>query len=186
MNKSRTLVVDSIPAFRAGIIWWLNGKPDLAGCGEADSPVSARTAMAELKPDLALVDLTLIDGEGLDLLREGAETRPDMLTLVITDLEEPAHAHRALRAGARGYLTKREPQEAVLAAIRAVLRGEIHVSRSLTVRLADRLFPDPASSIVELARLSDRELQVFRLLGSGSGTTEIVKELRLSAKTVAT
>lgn len=186
MDSSRILVVDWIPAFRAGLIHWLSQEPDLVGCGEADSIAAARLAVAASHPDLVLVDLKLPDGDGLDLLREWTDGQAVVRALVFSDLDEEVYAHRALRAGARGYIMKHADRDQVLEAIRMVLRGKVFLSGSVAAQLPDHLFPDPLGSTPELARLSDRELQVFRLLGSGVRTAEIAKRLKLSPKTVET
>jgi DNA-binding NarL/FixJ family response regulator len=142
--------------------------------------------VAELRPDVVLLDLRLPDGDGMDLIRELSETHPQTRIIALSQLDEDTYAHRALRAGARGYVMKSEATETALSAIQTALRGETYVSRRVAARLTQNLFPDPASSSPELARLSDRELQVFQLLGSGSSTREIAERLKISPKTVET
>jgi DNA-binding NarL/FixJ family response regulator len=186
MNKSRILVLDPIPVIRAGIVHWLTRVPDLTCCGEADSLAAARDAAVAARPDLVVLDLDFPDGEALELVREWAEAQPMIRTLVFSAREEEVYAHRALRAGARGYLMKRESRERVVEAIRAVLRGQVHVGRAVKAHLVDHLFPDPSQPASALDCLSDRELEVFRLLGLGHRAGEIARRLRLSPKTVET
>jgi DNA-binding NarL/FixJ family response regulator len=186
MNKIRVMVVDDHPFFRTGIVQWLNQQDQLTSCGEAGSVAEARSRIAELRPEVILMDLRLGDGDGLDLIRELTESHPQTRIIALSQFDEDAYAHRALRAGARGYLMKSEATENVLAAIQATLRGETYVSRRASARLMQNLFPDPACSAPDLARLSDREIQVFQLLGSGSSTREIAERLKISPKTVET
>ena len=186
MNKIRVLIVDDHPFFRAGIIEWLDLQPTMECCGEADSIPTARKALADLHPDIVLLDLHLRDGDGMDLLRELAETDPTVRTIVLSQHDEDVYAHRTLRAGARGYIMKSEATEVVATAIQTVLRGEVYVSRPVAARLLHNLFPDSVSREPDLARLSDRELQVFQLLGSGCAPREIAERLKISPKTVDT
>jgi DNA-binding NarL/FixJ family response regulator len=186
MSKTRVLVVDDHPFFRTGVSRWLNQQPTLACCGEADSAAAARRAVAELRPDIILLDLRLGDGDGLDLTRELAEAYPDTRIIALSQQDEKVYAHRALRAGARGYVMKSAATETLLAAIQAVLGGQVYVSRPVAARLLHNLFPDPASTAPELALLSDRELQVFQLLGAGCGSRDIAEQLKISPKTVET
>jgi DNA-binding NarL/FixJ family response regulator len=148
--------------------------------------VATRKALPESKPDVILLDLRLGDGDGLDLTRELTECNPAIRVIVLSQREEDAYAHRALANGARGYIMKSAAPETLLTAINTVLRGEIYVSRSVATRLMHNLFPDPASTAPQLARLSDRELQVFRMLGSGQSNRQIAEHLRISHKTVET
>jgi DNA-binding NarL/FixJ family response regulator len=186
MSKTRILVADDHPFFRSGLIQWLQQQPALTCCGEADSLAAARQAVAELQPDVVLFDLRFGDGEGLDLIRELSDTHPGVRVIVLSQYDEDVFAHRALRAGARGYIMKSEATETVLTAVQTVLRGEVYVSRHVGARLMHNLFPDPAASQPEIAALSDRELQVFELLGSEFGTREIAERLKISPKTVET
>lgn len=184
--KSRVLVVDDHAFFRSGIANWLNQQSNLICCGEAASVAAARVAVAELRPDIVLQDLGLGDGDGLELTRELSEAHPSIRIIVLSQHDEATYAHRALQAGARGYIMKSEATEVVLAAIETVERGEIYLSRAAAGRLLHNLFPDPASKTTGLARLSDRELQVFQLLGSGCPPREIAARLKISVKTVDT
>lgn len=184
--KIRVLVVDDHPFFRTGIVQWLNQQSDLQCCGEAGSIAQARKAIEELKPDVILLDLHLPDGDGLDLCSELSQNRPGTRILCLTHRDENTFAHRALRNGARGYVMKSEATDTVYAGIHAVMKGEIFVSRQVAARALHNLFPDPASATPDLAKLSDRELQVFQLIGAGCGNREVSETLKISPKTVET
>ncbi len=186
VRKIKVLVVDDHPFFRTGIIQWINQQSDLACCGQAESLGQARKAILELKPDVVLLDLHLPDGDGLDLCAEISQDNPALRILCLTHRDENTFAHRALRAGARGYIMKSEATERVLSGIHAVMKGEIFVSRQVAARALHNLFPDPASIVPDLAKLSDRELQVFQLIGAGCGNREISETLKISPKTVET
>jgi len=184
--KIRVLVVDDHPFFRTGIIQWINQQQDLECCGESGAIAQARKAVEELKPDVVLLDLHLPDGDGLDLCSELSQTAPQTRILCLTHRDENTFAHRALRNGARGYVMKSEATETVLAGIKAIVKGDIFVSRQVAARALHNLFPDPASSTPDLAKLSDRELQVFQLIGAGLGNREVSETLKISPKTVET
>jgi DNA-binding NarL/FixJ family response regulator len=184
--KIRILVVDDHPFFRTGITQWLNQQGDIQCCGEAESIQTARKAIMDLKPDVILLDLHLPDGDGLDLCMELSQATPGLRIICLTHRDENTFAHRALRVGARGYVMKSEATETVLNAIATVMKGEIFVSRQVAARALHNLFPDPASSSPNIARLSDRELQVFQLIGASCGNREISETLKISPKTVET
>jgi DNA-binding NarL/FixJ family response regulator len=186
MPKTRVLIVDIHPLFRDGLTAWLDCQSGLGCCGYVETLHALRSAIPELRPGLVVSDLRLRDCSALDHVQELSETHPELPLLVLSELDENVYAHRAIRAGARGYVMKWEPQDVVLAAIQTVLRGEIYVSRSVAARVLDNLFPNPASTDPELARLSDRELQVFQLIGVGCRNREIAAKLKISAKTVET
>jgi DNA-binding NarL/FixJ family response regulator len=132
------------------------------------------------------MDLRLRDGEGLELIAEVIREHPHIRIIVLSQYDEDAYTHRALKAGARGYLMKSEATETVLSAIETVMNGGIHLSPRMSARLIRNMFPDSATRSLDLARLTDRELQVFQLLGSGLSTIEIGKHLSLSHKTIET
>ena len=135
MNRIRVLVVDDHLFFRGCLIQWLNRQETLSCCGEAGTVAEARHAVAELRPDLVLLDLRLPDGDGMDLIRELSETHPQTRIIALSQLDEDTYAPRALRAGARGYVMKSEATEAALSAIQTALRGETYVSRRVAARL---------------------------------------------------
>lgn len=185
-EKIRVLTVDDHPFFRCGLTEWLNRQGEFTCCGEAESISQALSAIEKLKPDVVLVDLQLKDGDGLDLVTTLSQTNPLARVIILSHRDEAIYAHRALRAGARGYVMKTEATAAVKESIQAVMRGEIFVSRSVAARALQRLFPDPAASNSDLDRLSDREIQVFQLLGAGCSTREVSAKLKISPKTVET
>ena len=186
MQKTRILVVDDHPFFRAGIVQWLEAQEGLHCCGQADSVAAARLALKSAAVDVILMDLQLGDGDGLDLIMEFTANYPNVRILALSHCDDDIYAHRALRAGARGYLMKSEATDAVQRAIETIMRGEIYLSRRASARLLQNLFPDPTSPGSDLAKLTDRELQIFQLLGSGCPPREIADQLKISPKTVDT
>ena len=185
-TKTRVMIVDDHPFFRDGLAMWLNQQVGVTTCGEAGSMAEARGEIERLKPDVVIMDLRLGDGEGLELIRELVPHYPETRFLAMSQFDEGLYAHRALQAGARGYVMKCEATETVMAAIDAVMAGEIHLSPKMEGRVLQNLFPDMASRKVDLSKCSDRELQVFELLGAGRSTREIGEHLKLSPKTVET
>jgi len=186
MKKTRVLIVEDHPFFRSGLAQWLNQQQGVTCCGEAGSVREARLAVEASRPEVILMDLRLGDGEGLDLIAEITQTHPFIRMIALSQFDEDVYAHRALKAGARGYLMKSEATEAVLTAIETVMSGGLHLSPRMSVRLLQNIFPDPASRTLDLTKLTDRELQVFQLLGGGMSTIEIGKHLNLSPKTIET
>jgi DNA-binding NarL/FixJ family response regulator len=186
MKKIRVLIVEDHLFFRSGLAQWLNQQEEVTCCGEAGSVAEARLAVAAPPPDVILMDLRLGDGEGLELITELMREHPLIRIIALSQFDEDIYAHRALKAGARGYLMKSEATEAVLTAVRTVMQGGIHLSTRMAARLLQNIFPDPASRALDLAKLTDRELQVFQLLGGGLSTVEIGRRLKISPKTVET
>jgi DNA-binding NarL/FixJ family response regulator len=187
--RTRVLLVDDHPVMRQGMAAIINEEPDLVVCGQADGVRTAIAAAAECRPDVALVDLSVEDGDGLELIRDLRSRFPDVRTLVLSMYDEQIYAERALRAGARGYVMKAEAATTVMAGIRTVLRGEVYLSQRMTARLGSggggrRQTAEVTPAGVE--RLSDRELQVLRCVGRGMSTREIAEELFISVKTVET
>jgi DNA-binding NarL/FixJ family response regulator len=186
-RKVRILVVDDHPLFREGLVQFINRQLGFVACGEAESVARTRTALATLKPDLLLLDLCLGDGDGLELIKEVRAQLPKMPILVLSQMDEALYAERVLRAGANGYVMKEEATEEVLNGIRTVMKGELHVSRRISVIVLHRLLETKREGRTEgLASLTDRELQVFQMLGAGLKTREIAHELKLSSKTIET
>lgn len=184
-SKHRILVVDDQPIFRDGLRYWIDRQPDMECCGEADSIAAARRAMTTLKPDLLLTDLTVRGDDGLELIKELRAQYKDLRVIVLTHHEEMAFGDRALRAGAQGYIMKERPANDLLSGLRAVLGGEMYVSQRLAAVMLRKLcHGTPTADVTVL--LSNRELQVFQMLGSGIGTREVSRKLRLSVKTVET
>jgi DNA-binding NarL/FixJ family response regulator len=184
------LVVDDHPIVREGITLLLSGQPDLEVCGSAVDIASALAAVRELKPDVALIDLSLGPDSGLDLIAMLSEdTQHSVSMLALSMHDEAFYAKRVLQAGGRGYIMKHEGTALLLQAIRTVLAGEIYVSAAVNASLLRFLTPagkpvKPATPNPELAGLSNRELQIYRLVGQGVSTKEIARQLFLSVKTV--
>lgn len=184
-HQARVLIVDDHPIVRQGLAQMINQEADLCVCGEAEDVQHALEAMATLQPDLALVDLSLKGSSGLELIRSMRVQQPTLPVLVVSMYDEALYVERALRAGARGYIMKHEATDTMMHAIRRVLQGEIYVSEKMMTQLLGRFVLDtPATGASPLERLSNRELEVFRLIGEGHGTRQIADTLRVSIKTV--
>ncbi len=185
--KSRVMIVDDHPIFRMGMAELLNQEKDFVVCGLAEDIVSARKVIQDDPPDLAIIDITLAGDNGLDLVKEISNQKNSLLMLVLSMHDEQVWAERAIRAGARGYIMKKEASDNVISALRNIRAGKIHVSASIMDRLLDRLQmnPDgPTTPSVDL--LTDRELEVFRLIGAGLSTREIADQMKLGIKTIGT
>jgi DNA-binding NarL/FixJ family response regulator len=184
--KSRIFLVDDHPVTRDGLARLINYEPDLEVCGEAGAAARAVAEIEKLKPDLVIIDVSLAKGaSGLELIKDLAARDPGLAMLTFSTHDEVLYAERALRAGARGYVMKQEPTACIMEAIRKVLKGEIYLSRAMNDRLLHKLVqPNAPPTASDIERLSDRELEVFRLLGQGRGTRGIAKELHLSVSTV--
>jgi DNA-binding NarL/FixJ family response regulator len=183
--KRRVLVVDDHPIVRQGLALMIDQEPDLEVCGEAEEAASALAAIAATRPDIVLLDISLPGPDGIDLLKAIRAGDAHLPVLVLSMHDESVYAERALRAGANGYIMKQEATENVLVALRRILRREMYVSD----RIASTMLRQLASGAgkpeqAPIARLSDRELEVFRLIGEGYGTRRIAEALGLSVKTV--
>src|SRR5229473_2284248 len=184
-RKSRVFLVDDHPLVREGLTNLINQQDDLAVCGEAEDSTGALTGIAENEPDVALIDISLKNESGLELVKNLEARFPLVALIVLSMHDEALYAERALRAGARGYVMKRETTKSVLTAIRRVVEGDVYLSERFVNVMARRLGSSrraAANSPVEL--LSDRELEVFRLIGQGRSTSQIAEDLHLSLKTV--
>ena len=184
-RKSRVFIVDDHPLVREGLTNLINGQDDLIVCGEAKDSTQTINGIVKARPDVALIDISLENESGLELVRQLASKFSQVALIILSMHDEGLYAERALRAGARGYVMKHETSKSVLASIRQVLAGGVYVSEKIVKRIALRL----ASSREALARspverLSDRELEIFRLLGQGRTTSQIAGDLNLSLKTV--
>ncbi len=183
----RIFIVDDHPLVREWLASLLRLQPDLEICGEADNQASALAAMTATLPDVAIVDLSLKSGSGLDLIKDLRSRLPAVPVVVLSMHEEISDIERALRAGARGYVMKRESTHQIVAAIRQVHAGKIYADPAVLAALAERMVgrsPEEISASPEI--LSDRELDVFRRLGEGHSTRRIADDLKLSLKTVQT
>jgi DNA-binding NarL/FixJ family response regulator len=184
-QKRTVFLVDDHPLVREWLTNLINQQADLTVCGEAESGPQAREAIVALKPDVAIVDIALKDSSGIELIKDLKQCCPSVVVLVLSMHEETHYAERALRAGAKGYIMKRETTKRVVAAIRQVLEGKLYVSDSVAAAMATQFVEGrtlATSSPVE--QLSDRELEVFELLGQGRGTRQIAESLHVSVKTV--
>ncbi len=184
-RKSRVFIVDDHPLVREGLTNLINGQDDLIVCGEANDSAQTINGIVKARPDVALIDISLENESGLELVKQLSSQFPQVALIILSMHDEGLYAERALRAGARGYVMKHETSKSVLASIRQVLAGGVYVSAKIVNRMALRLASSreaAASSPVE--RLSDRELEIFRLLGQGRTTSQIAGDLNLSLKTV--
>jgi DNA-binding NarL/FixJ family response regulator len=185
VTKKRILVIDDHPIVRQGLALMLNREADFVVCGEAEDANGALLVLASARPDVLILDISLNGPDGLDLLKNIRTTHPSLPVLILSMHDESIYAERALRAGANGYIMKQEATERVLVAVRRILSGEIYVSDRIANRLLKHYIAGsstPRNSSV--GDLSDRELEVFRLIGEGQGTRQIAESLHLSIKTV--
>lgn len=186
-GKARVLLVDDHPIVRQGLGQLINEEPDLAIVAEAEDFPQALAAVDAANPDVAIVDISLKDRSGIELIKEIRARRPGLPILVLSMHDESLHAERVLRAGAKGYIMKQEATEQVMNAIRRVLRGEVYLSERMSSRLVNRLVAGPQNAGGSpIERLSDREFEVFQMIGQGVGPSEIAERLGLSVKTVET
>lgn len=184
-HKRSVFLVDDHPLVREGLANLINQQDDLMVCGEAEDSAGALTGIAATGPEVALIDISLKNESGLELVKNLESQFPLVALIVLSMHDEALYAERALRAGARGYVMKRETTKSVLTAIRRVLEGDVYVSERVVNTMARRIGSarkTAAASPVE--QLSDRELEIFRLLGQGRTTSQIAEDLHLSLKTV--
>ncbi len=185
--KKRVVVVDDHSIVRRGFTYLINQEEDMEVVGEAEDSASALALIQETKPNLAIIDITLKGSSGIDLIRQLRSVCPGVLLLVVSMHDELLYAERALHAGARGYIMKQEVDENMVHALRRVLQGGIYVSEAVNQRLlksvteAER--PHPVALI---ETLSERELEVFRMIGQGAETRQIAEALNVGFKTIAT
>jgi DNA-binding NarL/FixJ family response regulator len=184
-GKAKVFLVDDHPIVRQGLGLLINREPDLVVCGEAEDAPSALQRMASAQPDLMVIDISLDGPDGLELLKTIRLKEPILPVLILSMHEESTYAERSLRAGANGYIMKQEATERVLVAIRRILEGKVYLSERLTNKMLEQFVHGPGSSKNNpLTTLSDRELEVYRLIGAGHGTRQIADELHVSVKTV--
>lgn len=184
-KKKRIFIVDDHPMMRSGLTQLVNNEFDLTICGEAETAHQALDAIAEARPDLVLADITLPGKSGLELIKDIQAMYPGLAVLAISMHDEAIYTERVLRAGGRGYIMKQEGGKRLMLAIRQVLSGQIYVSDKMSAHILEIFSGRGAdSSRSPIERLSDREFEVFQLIGQGLATREIADRLHLSAKTI--
>lgn len=187
VKKSSVFIVDDHAILREGLSRLINSEEDLMVCGEADNVSDAFHAVSDGTPDLAIVDISLGDGSGIRLIENLTYSSPGILLLVLSMHDEATYAERCLKAGARGYIMKQESSRQLLSAIRTVLNGDIYVSDKLNVQLLHKFARNRFEGLDAPAKpLSNRELEVYQLIGQGMKKHEIAGRLSLSVKTVET
>lgn len=186
--RRKVFLVDDHPVTREGLARLINHEPDLEVCGEANAAARAISSIEALKPDLVVVDVSLGTGaSGLELIKDLVARDLGLRMLALSTHDESLYAERALRAGAKGYVMKQAPTAQVMEAIRRVLSGEIFLSKAMNERMLQKMAGSSAVALgSEIDQLSDRELEVYRLIGQGRGTRQIAAELHLSISTVET
>ena len=183
--RCRILVIDDHPFMRAGLTQLIDRQGDMQVCGEAGNPGEAARELARCSPDLVLTDITMPGRSGLDFIKDLLALNAKLPVLVVSMHDEAIYAERVLRAGARGYIMKEAGGENLLAAIRRIMAGEVYLSPAMSARILENLSgrrPRGSSSPIE--KLTDREFEVFRLIGQGKSTRDIAAQLNLSSKTV--
>jgi DNA-binding NarL/FixJ family response regulator len=184
-KKTRILIVDDHPIVREGLAKLIDQEWDMTVCGQAEDAHQALKAVTTLNPDLVIVDISLKETSGMDLIKDIKDRHAGLPVLTLSMHDESLYAERALRAGAQGYIMKQEAPEMVVAAIRSVLGGQVYISDKVTSRMVHKLVGSRADlSATGVDTLSDRELEVFLLIGRGLGTRQIAEKLFLSAKTI--
>jgi DNA-binding NarL/FixJ family response regulator len=186
-NKKIVFIVDDHPIVREGLITIINHEKDFKVCGEANDAREALKAISELKPDVVIVDITLKNSDGIELTKNLKARYPTLPVIVLSIHDESVYAERALRAGAQAYLMKEVVSENIVTAIRTVLSGDIYVSNTMGKKLLRKLAAGKVHTIsAPIDSLSDRELEIFRLIGQGYKPSKIAQSMHLSVKTVET
>jgi DNA-binding NarL/FixJ family response regulator len=184
-SKRTVFIVDDHPMMRQGLAQLINNEPDLIACGEAEGGQQALNFFASNKPDLVLLDISLPDKHGLELIKDIQALHPGLSVLVVSMHDESLYAERVLRAGGRGYIMKQEGGKKMMEAIRTVLSGQIYVSEKMSAKILE-IFSGRRSETNRspIEKLTDREFEVFQMIGQGRGTRQIAEALHLSVKTV--
>ena len=186
LSRTKILIVDDHSLVREGLRLRISAYPDLEVCGEAASEEEALALVKETDPGLVIIDISLKSGHGIQLIKRVKAISPNTKMLVSSGFQESLYAERALRAGALGYLNKQDSGEKVIDAIRTVLRGERYVSPAITQRLVSQALGNQVESTNPLDLLSDRELEIFRMIGNGKTSGAIAEALFLSSHTIDT
>ena len=186
-KKTQVLIVDDHPVIRDGLVTIINHERDLNVCGQAEDAYIALKAVAELKPDIVVTDISLKSSDGIELTKNIKARYPGLPVIIFSIHDESIYAERALLAGAKAYLMKDEVSENVIKAIRTVLNGEIYVSSEISKKFLHKIAENKAGSTkTQIESLSDREFEIFRLIGEGLKASQIAKQLHLSTKTIET
>jgi DNA-binding NarL/FixJ family response regulator len=185
-QKTRVFVVDDHPIVRQGLAQLINQEADLVVCGQAEDARTTLECLEPARPDIMIVDVSLEGPDGIELLKEIRSRDSRLPVLILSMHDEWLYAERALRAGANGYIMKQEATEMVLTAIRRIMSGEIYVSDRMARKMVQQFVGAGASKQSSIEDLTDRELEVFRLVGQGLSTRQIAERLHLSVKTVET
>jgi DNA-binding NarL/FixJ family response regulator len=184
-QKIKVLLVDDHPLVREGLVNLISQQADLQICGEAGNEPQALEIIRTVQPHVAIVDISLESGSGIELIKSIKAMFPAVAVLVLSMHDESLYAERALRAGARGYVMKREAAKKVIQAIRCVLAGQLYVSEKIAARMAEKFVEGrPTATASPIEQLSNRELEVFQLLGLGHNTRQIADHLHVGFKTV--
>jgi DNA-binding NarL/FixJ family response regulator len=184
-QKIKILLVDDHPLVREGLVNLIGQQSDFEVCGEAGSEPHALELIRTVQPDVAIVDISLENGSGIELIKSIKALHPDVTVLVLSMHDESLYAERALRAGARGYIMKREAAKKIIQGIRNVLAGQLYVSDKIAAMMNENYVEGrTAASVSPIEQLSDRELEVFQLLGLGHNTRQIADHLHVGFKTV--
>ncbi len=183
---TRILIVDDHPLVRTGFAQLIGDCPDLEVCGEAGDMAEALRQIEAIEPDLAIIDLSLAGGSGLDLIEHIKSRNKNILMLVASMHDETLYAERVLAAGARGYINKQEAQERIIKAIRHVLDGKVYLSQQMTERMLSGMVDAGSNDKRDINSLSNRELQVFEMIGRGVSTGQMAEWLNISIKTIET
>lgn len=183
--RKKVLIVDDHPMTRAGVMQLINKQPDLIVCSEAGNPAEALNEIPKSHPDLLLTDMTMPGRSGVEFIKDVLALQANLPILVVSMHDEVIYAERTLRAGAKGYIMKEAGGEKLLGAIRHVLRGQVYVSQEMSARILNNLSGQkPRGSNSPIEKLSDREFEIFQLIGQGRSTRDIAQQLHLSPKTV--
>ncbi len=185
-KKTQIFILDDHPIVRQGIGELINNENDMMICGGADNYQAALQAVETLKPDVILVDISLNGSSGLEFLKSLKVQYPDVKALILSMHDETLYAERALREGARGYIMKQEATEKIMDAVRHVMKGQIYLSDHMMERILEKKYGGISADASPIEALSDRELEVFRMIGEGISTSLIAKQLHRSVKTIET